>query len=99
MARLSVRSVCPESRVFRGDGTRLRSAIEAAWSDAETLEIDFEGETIASISFLDGGIATLFVDYDAEVIRRRLRVVNITEGDRRTLNELVAKRRAERAAA
>ena len=99
MPRLAVREVCPSSRVFRSDGQRLRNAIEQTWNDHEPLEIDFEHETIASLSFLDEGIATLFVDHDADVIRRRLRVVGLTDADRRELNRLVAKRRAERSAA
>jgi hypothetical protein len=83
--------------VFRKDGQQLRQAIEAQWSDEEMLSVDFANERIASISFLDEGIATLFVDYEAEEIRRRLQVVNITDGDKRLLNELVADRRAQRA--
>jgi hypothetical protein len=99
MPRLVVRDVCPESRLFRRDGARLRAAIENTWSEAEPVEVDFEGQTIASISFLDEGIATLFVDHDAEVIRQRLRIVGLTDPDRKELNRLVAKRRAERRAA
>lgn len=99
MQRLLLRQVCPDSRVFRADGQRLRAAIEAAWSDEEPLEVDFEDQTIASISFLDESVATLFVDYDAELIRRRLKLVGLTQGDRDQLNALVAKRRAARTAA
>ena len=99
MQRLLLRRICPDSRVFRVDGQRLRAAIEAAWSDAEPLEVDFEDQTIASISFLDESVATLFVDYDAELIRRRLKLVGLTQGDRDQLNALVAKRRAARTAA
>ena len=99
MPTLRVRDVCPASRLFRPDGARLRQAIETTWSDAEPIQVDFEGETIASLSFLDEGIATLFVDHDAEVIRRRLQVVGMTDPDRKELNRLVAKRRGERTAA
>lgn len=93
--RLVVQDVCP-SRVSRADGARLRAAILGAWNGHEVVEVDFQQETIASISFLDEGIAALFLDYDAEEIRQRLRVVGLVEGDRRELNRLVAKRRAER---
>lgn len=99
MPRLRIREVCPDSRVFRRDGARLRAAIEAAWDDDPPLEVDFEGETIASLSFLDEAVATLFVDHDAELIRSRLRLTGLTEPDREQLNRLVAKRRAERSAA
>lgn len=99
MSQLRVRDVCPDSRLFRHDGARLRAAIEASWSDAEPVQVDFEGETIASLSFLDEGVATLFVDHDAALIRRRLQLVGLTEPDREELNRLVAKRRGERPAA
>ncbi len=99
MLRLRVREVCPDSRVFRLDGARLRAAIEATWGDDTPVEVDFEGETIASLSFLDEAIASLFVDHDAELIRARLRLTGLTEPDRGQLNRLVANRRAERSAA
>lgn len=99
MLRLRVREVCPDSRVFRPDGAKLRAAIESAWGSEEEVEVDFDGETIASISFLDEGIAALFVDYDADVIRRRLRLEGLAEADRKELNRLVARRRSERVAA
>jgi len=99
MARLRVRDVCPDSRVLRADGQRLRAAIEDAWRAEEPVELDFDGELIASISFLDEGVAVLFVDHDAESIRTRLRIVGLTEPDRPMLNGLVAKRRAQRTAA
>lgn len=99
MPTLRVREVCPDSRLFRRDGERLRAAIEAAWTGPDGVEVDFESEPIASISFLDEGIAVLFADHDAEVIRARLRVTNMVDADRRELNRLVAKRRAEYRAA
>lgn len=93
--QLVVQDVCP-SRITRSDGERLRDAIVSAWETHEEVEVDFAHETIASISFLDEGIAALFLDYDAEEIRGRLRIVGLVEGDRRELNRLVAKRRAGR---
>jgi hypothetical protein len=99
MTRIRLKDVCQTTRVFRVDGQRLRDAIEQAWNDQEAIEVDFESETIASISFLDQGIATLFVDYDSEVIRRRLKIIGLPEPDRRSLNDLISKRRAQRGAA
>lgn len=99
MRHLRVGDVCPESRVFRVDGQHLRAAIESAWAEDSPVELDFDNELIASISFLDEGIAALFVDYDAEGIRERLHITNLTASDRKMLNELVAKRRAQRTAA
>lgn len=99
MPTLRVREICPESRMYRRDGERLRAAIQASWDEPGGVELDFEQEPIRSISFLDEGIAVLFVEHDAESIRQRLRVTNMVEDDRRELNRLVAKRRAEYAAA
>lgn len=95
MLNLKIREICPDSRMFRADGQRLRKAIECSWNDAGPIVIDFEGEIIASIAFLDEGIATLFVDYESELIRRRLQIVGMTEGDRHQLNILVSRRRTE----
>ncbi len=99
MSTLRVREVCRDSRVFRRDGELLRAAIAAASNDPEGVTVDFEHEPIRSISFLDEGVAVLFVEHDAELIRRRLRVTNMVEDDRRELNRLVAKRRTEYRAA
>lgn len=63
------------------------------------MEVDFDHEMIASTSFLDEGIAHLFLMFEPEVIREQLRLVNLDEGDRRELNTLVAMRRSQRDAA
>lgn len=99
--RIRVRDVCPDSRVTRPDGARLREAIVERWSAEAALEVDFAGETIASVSFLDEAIAVLVLEHGPEIVRARLRLENLTEGDRRVLNQQVAHRlreRSERAA-
>ena len=99
MPRLIVQEVCPFTRVFRDDGAKLREAIVANWSEVDPVEVDFDHEMIASTSFLDEGIAQLFLMFEPEVIRQQLRLVNLDEGDRRELNTLVALRRSQRDAA
>lgn len=91
--RLDVQTICPDSMVFREDGARLHAAILAAWSDEETLDVDFGGRPVASISFFDEAIASLFVEFDSETIRRRLRVVGLDSNDVSLLNRCVRKRR------
>jgi hypothetical protein len=94
--KIRVRDVCKESRVFREDGVRLRHAIEEGWLRADTVEVDFEQIRIASASFLDEGIAVLALRLSLDEIKRKLRVVNLTEPDRRLLNELTLARARER---
>lgn len=94
--RLTIAEVCPESRVFRPDGARLRREIERRWSDDDVLELDFENRRISSVSFLDEAIAVLFLRHAPDVVTRRLRPVNMTTTDRSTLNRQIALRLQER---
>ncbi|MBI5485783.1 MAG: STAS-like domain-containing protein [Deltaproteobacteria bacterium] len=96
--RITITEVCGPSRIYRSDGEKLREAILRLWSDAEVLEIDFEGVSVASISFLDEAIAVLAIDQPLEVLKRRLRLLNIVDGDRRWLNSRILARAGERAA-
>jgi hypothetical protein len=97
MRRLVVSEICPY-RLFRADGERLRAAIVAAWSDDEPVEIDFEDERIASASFLDESIGVLALTHPLEVLKARLRPVNLTKPDRGLLNQILSRRSAEREA-
>jgi len=94
--RIRVCEICPDSRVTRQDGARLRETIVRSWSAEEPLDIDFEGKTIASVSFLDEAIAVLILDHGPEVVRSRLHLVDLTDGDRRVLNQQVAHRLQQR---
>jgi hypothetical protein len=97
MARLVVREVCP-SQVFRADGEQLRVAIERVWSDADLLEIDFEGLRIASASFFDESFGMLALEHPLEVLQRRVRPTSLIQADRALLNAIVARRARERQA-
>jgi hypothetical protein len=95
--RITLTEICGPSRIYRDDGLKLREAILRRWSDAEPLEIDFEGASIASISFLDEAIAVLALDHPVDVLKRRLKLVNIIDPDRRLLNAQIVSRARERA--
>jgi hypothetical protein len=95
--RLRITETCPESRVLRPDGARLRQEIEKRWSDEDVLELDFENRRISSVSFLDEAIAVLFLIHAPDVVTRRLRPMNMTTTDRATLNRQIALRLQERA--
>lgn len=98
MSRLVVSDVCGPSRVTREDGALLRTAIVAVWDDAEAVEIDFGGVAIASVAFFDEALALLALDHPVPEITRRIRLVGVTDPDRRLLNSLLQNRQQERLA-
>jgi hypothetical protein len=95
MPRLVVSDICP-SRVFRADGERLRAAILNIWSDEEPVEIDFGVLRIASASFLDESIGVLALTHPLELLKARLRPMNLTKPDRALLNQILVRRSQER---
>lgn len=95
--RISVLDICGKTPVSRDDGAKLHGEIERLWSDVEVLEIDFESTPIASVSFFDEAIAVLALEHPVDFLKRRLRMLNLRDADRRLLNtqiNLRAKRRA-----
>ncbi len=95
MRRVSVRDVT-STQVFRADGEQLRCAIEAGWSDAEPLEVDFDGLRIDSASFFDESFGHLALVHPLSVVRRRLKPTGLSEPDRALLNSIVTRRARER---
>jgi Mn-dependent DtxR family transcriptional regulator len=95
MPRVVVRDVT-STQVFRTDGEQLRYAIEQVWSDAEPLEVDFNGLRIDSASFFDESFGYLALSHPLTVVRRRLRPVGLSEPDRALLNSIVVRRARER---
>lgn len=93
--RLRVADICPESRVYRPDGEKVRREIERLWRDDTMLEVDFEGLRVSSVSFLDEAIAVLFLDHSPDLVRRRLRPINLRPTDRGTLNRQIELRLRE----
>jgi hypothetical protein len=93
---ITVMEICGPSRIYRSDGVKLREAIEQRWSDAEPLEVDFENVTVASISFLDEGIAILALEHPLDVLKRRLKLLNLRDADRRLLNVQLVSRSKQR---
>jgi hypothetical protein len=94
--RLEVEAICGATRVSRADGAKLRRAIESAWDAGETIEVDFGGSVIASVSFLDEGIGLLARRFPLEVLKRRLRMIRLSEPDRALLNSILVSRARER---
>ena len=90
MASLLVRDVCP-TQVSRADGALLRKAIEAKWSESEILDVDFEGLRIASVSFFDESFGALAREHSIELLKRRLRPINLRESDRLLLNTILSR--------
>ena len=90
--RIRVRDICPDSRLFRADGEQLRRAILDRWEQGEPVEVDFENESIASLSFFDEAIAVLFLDRSRDEVLSHLRTMNMVAGDRDLLNRQVGQR-------
>jgi hypothetical protein len=97
MIQLSVTEVCGHARVTREDGARLREAIVSRWSDEAAVGVDFEGISIASVSFFDEAFARLALDFPLEVLQRRIVIKGLTPQDRKLLNQLLLARSRERA--
>jgi hypothetical protein len=90
MALLLVSDVCP-TQVSRADGALLRQAIEARWSDEEILDVDFDGLRIASVSFFDESFGVLSREHSIDLLKRRLRPINLRESDRLLLNTILSR--------
>lgn len=84
--KIDVLTLCPQ-RVTRDDGAVLAEAIRAAWAAGDRPTVDFGGARIASISFLDEGIAVL--GKDGGDPRNRLDIVGLTDPDRALLDQFV----------
>jgi hypothetical protein len=97
MATLVISAICGPSRVFRADGEKLRRAIHAEWSRGEGAVVDFENARIASVSFLDEGIAVLALSVPLTELKKKLELRNISDDDRQLLNRLLTTRSQERA--
>jgi len=96
MPRLEIASYCKTARVTRGDGARLRRAIEETWNVGEPLVLDFSGVNIASVSFFDEALGLLAKEHPLDELTARVRVENISPGDRTLLNSIVTSRAKER---
>lgn len=82
-----------ESRVStREDGQPLREYLTERWKEADKFTIDFEGLTIASVSFIDEAFGKLAQLHGKRELTRKIKVVNISEQDRSLLNEVVMSR-------
>lgn len=92
-----VLSEVTESHVLRADGERLRKAIEEIWGVSnDPIEVDFEGESIASASFFDESFGILALRHPLSLLKDRLRPVRLSDSDRALLNLIVTRRAAER---
>lgn len=96
MSSLNIASLCETNRVSRGDGARVRQAIEEAWKCGDTVELDFANVRIASVSFLDEAVGLLARKISLDELKRRIQVKNINPADRKLLNRIVLSRANER---
>lgn len=95
MDSLDIRSLCGHSWVTREDGAKLRSAIEPYLTRQEAVVVDFGDLQIASVSFLDEGLALLARQHSTAQLKKLLVLHRMRDADRRLLNQLLASRARE----
>ena len=86
---LDVLGFCGPARVSRADGARLRQEIERLWESNAMVVLDFGSTLIASVSFLDEGIAVLALKIPLADLNETLSSQNITDQDARLLLSLL----------
>ena len=89
---LNIGEFCGAERVSRNDGARLRAEIERLWKSCRIVVLDFANLPIASVSFLDEGIALLALKMPLPELNEALQIRNITEQDNRLLEALLESR-------
>ena len=89
---IKIAEVCGEDIVSRDDGLKFRNYIVQELSKFDILILDFEGLTIASVSFMDEAFAKLAFGYDREELATMLKFENMNEFDKDRLNELTLDR-------
>ncbi|MCB2211849.1 STAS-like domain-containing protein [bacterium] len=94
--RMIVQQEVGSSLSSREEGKRLRESILAVLHDHDFVELDFESELVASVSFLDEALARLVEDLPTSDLKKRVRLLNFTEQDRQLLNMLTAARLREK---
>ncbi|GBE29793.1 MAG TPA: DUF4325 domain-containing protein [Bacteroidetes bacterium] len=94
---IKVKSLVGTSVSSRKDGRKLRRKIlDTLANSQESVIVDFGGMEIASVSFLDEGIALLLEDITIEEMGKKVKVINIDELDRKLLNFITLSRKKER---
>jgi hypothetical protein len=89
---LKVQDICGAHTLTRVDGRVLHARILRHWKQAETIEIDFSNATIASVSFLDEAIGQLVVKFSKKEIGDKIKLIRISQYDRKLLNDIAAVR-------
>ncbi|MCK4353267.1 STAS-like domain-containing protein [candidate division WOR-3 bacterium] len=89
--KIDIAKCTAKSRVTREDGQRLREMVQKKWN-SEIFEFDFCNVTVASVSFLDEVFGYLTLEKGLDEIKKKVRVKNITDFDRRLLNDIVYSR-------
>ena len=73
-------------------GQRLRSFLEDNWSKTDKIEIDFNQNKIASISFFDEVFGKLVFKYAPAELKNKLVLKNIDDFDKELLNSVISDR-------
>lgn len=90
--KLTVKDICGTHTLTRADGKLLHKVILARWKTSKSIEIDFANVTIASVSFLDEAVGQLIIQFPRKDIASKLKLVRISQFDRKLLNDIAATR-------
>lgn len=89
---LKIKDICGTHTLTRVDGRVLHTQILRHWKQTKTIEIDFSNATIASVSFLDEAIGQLVVSFSRKEIAAKIKLLRISQFDRKLLNDIAAVR-------
>ncbi|MCK4594658.1 STAS-like domain-containing protein [bacterium] len=76
----------------REAGAAVRDAILQKWPTDKIILLDFEGLTIASVSFLDEAFGLLVLELPLNEVKDRIKVKNIDNNDYNLLNQIINSR-------
>ena len=92
MMKIDLKKTCVKQTITRDDGQKIAGMITEAWEKEPYITVDFSNILIASVSFMDQAFGQLAFDYSKEVLKKKLRFINIDEYDRALLNDILISR-------
>ena len=93
---LNVSEICGDKIVTRDHGSSVNDRLREVWSVHDTIVVDFDNLTIASVSFLDQAIGVLALEYEVSKINEKLSFTNMNEFDRKLLDDILVSRERQR---
>jgi hypothetical protein len=87
--KISIKETFKDDYISRVAGEKLRHAIEEAYQNNESIELDFSNVTIASTSFFDEGIAKLALEgWDRAQFNDRVTLRGMNARDQKVMEKM-----------